>query len=140
MDETPTPTQQDLKTLITELVDHVAERVNQEKRANAVYANNTRLELSVWDLKILFGQLDQFQTPADIKWHTAVTVPWIQAKLLDYYLRLNIAYHEKKWGRVDVPASVVPTAPQPPTDELNDPDALALWEIYKKIHAEMFGS
>ena len=105
----------------------------------SVYANNSQLELSVWDLKIIFGQLDQHVNPARIDWHTAVTMPWMQAKLLAYHLRLNLAFHEKFKGVIQVDKSVIPPPPEPPSGEAaNDPTTHAVYELFKKIYAETF--
>jgi hypothetical protein len=32
---------------------------------------------SLWDWKIIFGQLEQYGGKPDIDWHTAVTMSWI---------------------------------------------------------------
>jgi hypothetical protein len=45
------------------------------------YANNVYYEASAWDLKLIFGQLDQ-QNGAKIVQHTAITVPWPLVKLM----------------------------------------------------------
>lgn len=104
----------------------------------AVYANNSHFEASVWDLKILFGQLEQHTGKSIVDWHTAITIPWMQAKLLDYYLRINIALHEIESGsRININPRVLPSkAGLPPTDDSN---AQALYEASVKIYNEMFG-
>ena len=56
------------------------------------YANNVFFVGSIWDLKILFGELTAVEQQVD--WHTAMTLPWAQAKLMSYYLQINIALHE----------------------------------------------
>ena len=72
------------------------------------YANNVRFESSVWDLKILFGLLDQSGESAVTKQHTAVNVPWMQAKLMIYFLYVNVLFHEMTHGRIRVPDSIMP--------------------------------
>lgn len=106
----------------------------------SIYANNSRFEPSVWDLRILFGQLEQHTGTSVVDWHTAVTVPWSQAKILCYYLRLNLAFHEQN-GPIPMSPRVTPPKPIPPTAEelKNDPHGMAFYELVKKIHAEMFG-
>ena len=106
------------------------------------YANNVRFEQSVWDLKMTFGQLAQNTGKADIDWHTAVTMPWMATKILEYYLRLNIAYYEKVYGPLQVQPRVIPPLQDPPTKEqlAADPKTIGLYETYKKIHEEIFGS
>jgi hypothetical protein len=113
----------------------------QRQNKKTVYANNFRLELSAWDLKILFGQIEQHTGSNEIDWHTAVTIPWSQVKILDYFLRTNIVYRERLDGEITIPARVIPAPPVAPTEEQvkANPKILELHEAYKKIHAEIFG-
>ena len=108
---------------------------------DSLYANNTRLETSVWDIKVLFGELGQHTGQEIVTFHTAITMPWLQAKLLCYYLQLNVAVHELS-GKIAVPSQMMPSLPQPPTPE----DGQADFPLRKQIHeiasamrAEMFG-
>ena len=104
-----------------------------------VYANNSLCEPSVWDLKVIFGQLEQHTGQTRIDWHTAVTMPWAQAKLLSYYIRLNIAQHEIQFGGLKSPPSITPARPSPPAGKLKgNPDELQFYEMAKAIHEEMF--
>lgn len=73
------------------------------------YANNTFFEPTIWDLKILFGEWAGRTN--SIEWHTAITVPWAQAKLMAYYLAINVAAHELRYGKIKVPDSMVPQDP-----------------------------
>jgi hypothetical protein len=106
----------------------------------SVYANNSLLESSVWDLKIMFGQLEQHTGNAKVDWHTAVTMPWMQAKVLCYYLRVNLAFHEMVSGPLKIHPNVAPPVPEPPAAEQceSDPKAQRLHEIIGRIHTEMF--
>jgi len=45
------------------------------------YANNVQFEASSFDLKVIFGQLQQSHGTQVLQ-ECAVTVPWVQAKLL----------------------------------------------------------
>lgn len=72
------------------------------------YANNLRLESSVWDLKLVFGSVDQFAIPVALRQHTGVTIPWSEAKLVVYYMYLNILLHEVQNGKVTIAESVWP--------------------------------
>jgi hypothetical protein len=105
---------------------------------DSVYANNTAFESSVWDLKIVFGQLELHTGKPGIEWHTEVTIPWLQAKILAYYLRVNITLHELQNGPVKVPSPVLPPKPAPPADE-NDLAEKEAYEAVLKIHTECFG-
>ena len=103
---------------------------SQEPRKSlpAVYANNTAVEASVWDLKVVFGQWYQ---SGGVDWHTMVTMPWAQAKLLAFYLRVNLAMYEAQHGKVIVPQAMWP---QPLPGDLADPaTAVAL---AREMHEE----
>jgi hypothetical protein len=110
-----------------------------------VYANNVRFESSVWDLKAVFGTLDQgtpdsAMYPATVKFHTAVTTPWAQVKLALYSLYLNVMFHENAEGTVSVSKIVVP----PPVAELvpemaNTEAGRAMIERDAKLRADLFG-
>jgi hypothetical protein len=88
------------------------------------YANNVGFEFTVWDLKILFGEYSDRIKGTD--WHTSVTIPWAQAKLMLYYLKLNIDFYEAQEGKIRVPGSMLP--PEPPAPSAN-PDDQKLHEI-----------
>jgi hypothetical protein len=105
----------------------------------SVYANNSNFEPSVWDLKIIFGQLEQHTGNAEVDWHTAVTMPWMQAKLLCYYLRVNLAIHEAQNGPISVHRNVIPILQPPVAGAASDTNAQQVYEIITKIHAEVFG-
>jgi len=94
----------------------------------ARYANNVHFEASVWDLKLLFSE---FQQPlgemAFIQQHTAITIPWVQVKLLTLMLQLNIIAHEAENGTISVPAHILPPI-APPGPEITDPQIRAMLE------------
>jgi hypothetical protein len=122
------------------LVKLVSNKLTKETKS-AAYANNAKYEASLWDFKIHFGQL-QIQPDANrVDWHTVVTIPWLQAKLLYYFVRVNVAYHEHDNGQMKIPASVLPPMPIAPTKEQaeKDPDWLEMYEIHRKIYEETFG-
>src|SRR5438270_12412186 len=80
------------------------------------YANNVQSEHSVWDFKVIFGTLDQSVQPNRVMQHTSINLPWLQVKLLSYYLNVAVAIHETENGKIKIPASVMP--PNPETIEL----------------------
>jgi hypothetical protein len=100
-----------------------------------VYANNVTFEISAWDLKIIFGQLDQ--AIGVIEQHTAITVPWALAKLALYHLRSQILAREMFWGPIRLTDDMLPTEPVPPAKELSEnPRFVALYEAAKKLREE----
>jgi hypothetical protein len=84
-----------------------------------VYANCAHLEISAWDAKVIFGQLDQSSGTPLVDWHTAVTLPWPQAKILAYYLQATIEAYEAINGRIKIPAGALPMKPVAPTNNSN---------------------
>src|SRR5690242_2782283 len=108
----------------------------------SVYANNSRFELSTWDLKIFFGQLSQFpEEKPYIDWHTAITLPWMQAKILSYFLQVNLAGYEAQNGKIRLPANIQPPVPPAPTLETeNEQYTQAVHELILKLHHDMFGA
>jgi len=111
---------------------------NSEPDLDSVYANNTILEISAFDLKIIFGQLDQRTGKDPVDWHTAVTLPWAQAKILSYFLQAQIAWCERIFTPIVVPSSVRPSKPELIEDKDN-PLLTEYFAFVKKIHDDVFG-
>jgi hypothetical protein len=134
------PTPEQAATFIALLTKALEAKAEPQKAYDEVYANNFHFEPSAWDLKILCGQLEQHTGKTTVDWHTALTIPWPQAKILAYYLRSQAAWIELQNGPITIPSSVMPVEPKPPTGEFeNDPLLNAFHEALKKIYAEMFG-
>jgi hypothetical protein len=135
----PTPGQ--AGEFLAELFKRVDAHLEQKNRFAVGYANNFNFEPSVWNLRIIFGELEQHSGTPIVDWHTAITIPWLQVKFVAYYLRLQAAWYEQQNGPIKAPAFVMPPEPKPPTGELaSDPAATAFYEAQKKIYAEMFGT
>jgi hypothetical protein len=93
-------------------------------------------EASAWDLKLIFGQLDQARTPNVVTQHTAMALSWLQVKLLIYYLQLDLAVYESQYGKIVIPAAILPPPPGPlPPEMENDPVARASTERAREIYA-----
>ena len=101
--------------------EEVDEIPNQEEPV-PMYANNTRFESTAWDLRLFFGQLAP-GSGTEIDWHTDITIPWPQAKILHLYLGINIALYEIENGKINIPKSVLPTPLIAPAEgaDMNDP-------------------
>jgi len=84
--------------------------VERHEDFTSLYANNVQFEVSTWDLKMVFGELDQSDPPGKSKviQHTAMTVTWLQAKIMAYYLNANILLHEADYGKIQIPANLHP--------------------------------
>ena len=103
------------------------------------YANNSLLQGSAWDLKIIFGELDQSTGPNSVIQHTAITLPWNQVKTLIYFLQLQLASQESERGKVHIPKEVVAHIPKEPPKEIKDVNPKsweAIYGLYQELLAE----
>jgi len=107
---------------------------------SSAYANHSFLEPSFWDLKMIFGQLDQSVDPLVVEQHTAITMAWAQVKVFSYFLRLQLAAHEMAHGKIKLPENIVPAEIVAPTEKDIEEQPLApqIFEEFKKIRDEMF--
>jgi hypothetical protein len=103
------------------------------------YANSVSFEFSAWDLKLVFGQLDQQSEKPLIERHTAVTIPWAVAKTLSYWLLANIAIYERNNGAIRVPPVVVPPRPEPSAGDSGDAVYRAMLEAHERLFGENAG-
>jgi len=103
------------------------------------YANNVYYEVSAWDLKLIFGQLDQSEGKVKIAQHTAITLPWAQVKLLSYWLKGQVEAFELSHGKIHMPDAIIPPKLQPLTDELRkqDANADAIYAIFHRLRDEL---
>jgi len=104
-----------------------------------IYANNVFFEPSGWDMKLIFGQLDQRTGKIAVRQHTAVTLPWAQIKLMLYWLQGHLELHEKFNGKVRIPFNAIPGEIQPPSEELrkHDPNVDAAFGIFQKFREKL---
>ncbi len=102
----------------------------------SLYANNLLYEASAWDLKIIFGQVDQSSGSTVVKPNVAVTIPWAQAKLTLYWLRLQVEVMETQTGKIPIRADLIPPENIPTEEQLNDPDMKKFFDMYKRVRDE----
>jgi hypothetical protein len=117
--------------------------VTFEHTANFVssYANSTIFESTAWDLKITFGQVEQVSGQAVVKQHLAVSIPWAQAKLALYWLRVHVEAMEIQSGKVPIRKDVIPPEPPPLSPEdANDPESKRIYEFVQKLREEFIAS
>jgi hypothetical protein len=132
---TPHSSKEGMPPEITKLIGAFINKLTHDTK-HIAYANNVRYEANIWDLRIIFGHLQEDH----IDWHTTITVPWAQVKLMTYYLRVNAAFHERGNDPVRIPVTMKPDPPAPPTeDQLNDPSYMELFEAHRKIYTDTFG-
>ena len=104
----------------------------------SLYANHVQFEPSVWDLKIIFGQLDQAKGPAVVEQHTAITLAWPEAKVAAYFLLANMIGHQSKIGIIPIHNSVIPVRPDS-SDPTLDEDSKGVVEYLAWVHDQFFG-
>ena len=126
------PDKPDVPQIMFELASEVYE----------AYANNVYYEGSAWDLKLIFGQLDQTGGKVRILQHSAITVPWTMAKLMVYWLRGQIEAHELANGKIHMPPAIIPPALPPVTEEQKkqDPNAETVYAIFNRLRDELVAS
>jgi hypothetical protein len=140
-EKTKEPTPEQAAAFMTVLTRALSTKMEQENKFEVAYANNFNFEPSTWDLKIIFGQLEQHTGLAEIDWHTAITIPWLQVKLVAYYLRVQAIWYELQNGPLNIPLNVMPPEPMPPVGEMAENSyAKAYYEAQKKIYMEMFST
>jgi hypothetical protein len=108
----------------------------------SLYANNIRLEPSVWDLKLIFGLLD-LSTPGEVtvEQHSAISMAWSEAKVMTFYLLVHLTAHQADNGPIQVPFPVIPPRPSSsdPTITGGLPARKAV-EYMAWIHEQLFGT
>jgi len=96
-------------------------------------------EPNAWDLKIIFGQLDQTSGTTMVKQHLAVTIPWAQAKLALFWLRMQVEGMEELAGKIALRKDVLPPElPALTAEQENDPAWRKIREAYGKAREELF--
>jgi len=105
------------------------ERIVRKRDENFIsrYANYSYLESSLWDLKMIFGEIDQSGEPNVVPITTALTLPWPQIKVLTYFLRLHLEAYEQEHGRIKIPPGII----LPPV-----PDNALVRKFYTEFVAE----
>lgn len=105
------------------------------------YSNHVLLEQSAFDLKLTFGIIDQRKTPADIEQHTAIILSWPEAKLLLYWIQINVALFEKENGKIKIPTNALPPeVSDPPPDPFNTPEGRAAFDVMRKMRADFLAN
>src|SRR5262249_19658754 len=100
------------------------------------YANNIVFESSIYDLKLVFGQNEQHVSPNAVVQHTAVTIPWAQAKVLAYALSLALTDQEARCGRIKLKKGLVAEFPEHMTKSFRDAGEISeeAWKALRKLY------
>jgi len=111
-------------------------KLRRDEEFESLYANNVNFESSVWDLKMIFGQLDQ--EASAVTQHTAMTLPWSTSKIAAYYMLVNLLVHQADNGAITIPARVVPPRPDPESPTV-EPHMKPVISYVAWIHDQFFG-
>jgi len=104
----------------------------------SAYADNARFEATVFNLKMIFGEIDLSSGTEVVKQHTSITLPWALVKLVVFYLQINILLHEAQIGKITVPPNQAPPA-MPEMSEVADvPQALI--DSVKRLREQFIAS
>ncbi|MGB9203418.1 MAG: hypothetical protein WCB94_05515 [Terriglobales bacterium] len=105
------------------------------------YANNTFLESTAWDLKVIFGQADLAISPNTVVQHTGITLSWPQVKILLYFLQIHLTVHEVDYGRLTIPKGVIVDVPVPDKETLKQyPNAMQIYKEMCKVHDDFLAA
>jgi len=105
------------------------------------YANNINFESTAWDMKITFGHVERATDPVVIRHDFAVTIPWPQAKLALFWLRLHVETTEAEVGaKIPIRKDLIP--PELPQVDAQKEDAAMkqFREIYERLRTEFLAS
>ena len=106
-----------------------AEGILKDDEFQDFFANNTLLHSSLWDLRILFGQVDQTLEGGAAVYKASVSIPWPQVKVFVYFLRLHLSGYEARNGRIRIPPGIIPEWPsEPQHGEPNDE-----WKVLRQV-------
>lgn len=102
------------------------------------YANNVNYEQTAWDLKLIFGQVDGNV----VRQHLAVTIPWPQAKLAAFWLRVQVESAEAYVGaKIPIRKDLIPAElPSLTPEQEKDPAWRAFYELYSKAREDFIAT
>jgi len=103
----------------------------------SLYANNVQFESSVWDLKMIFGQLDQGK--GVIEQHTSMTLSWLHAKVAAYYLLINVLLQQSRTGAISIPSVVTPSRPDRNDPTIENEEGRRVVDYLAWVHDQFFG-
>ena len=110
----------------------------RDEEFTSLYANNTQFESTLWDLKMLFGQVDLAKSA--IEQHTAMALPWPHAKIAAYYMIVNVILHQSNNGNIFIPPNIVPKRPDVNDPEIPDDNGRQVVAYLAWVHDQIFGA
>lgn len=115
------------KTKSNEPVGALPQHLRPNPDIRYLYANNVFFDTSVFDLKVLFGELRRDHNGWFVAQHTSVTLGWTEAKIAALFLALNVMMHEDANGTI-----LLPEGARPPIVE-SDEASQQLREILEPV-------
>jgi hypothetical protein len=105
------------------------------------YSNNIQFKPTEWDLKAIFGEMEQ-QTDGSVtvQQHTAIVLTWLQAKIMHYFLGMQLGVYELTHGKIPIPQSVMPLETPPPSGNMDTPDNRLFHEYMNKFREQFIES
>jgi len=101
------------------------------------YANNILFESTAWDMKLTFGHIDRATAPLLVMNDCSVTIPWPQAKLALFWLRLHVEMAEAEIeGKIPIRKDLLPLELPETLSGLDEVAAQRFREVYQRIRAE----
>src|SRR5260370_42525715 len=91
--------------------------IEHSKSFISLYANHVLFHPTAWDLKILFGQVENRSGTDVVTQDAAITIPWAQAKLALFYLRAQVEVMEMLSGKIPLRKDLLPADVRPLTPE-----------------------
>jgi hypothetical protein len=112
--------------------------ISRAEDFSELYANNVTFESSLWDLKLVFGQTDQHIGSNAIVQHTAITIPWAQAKVFAYTLSLLLADQEDRSGRIQLKKGIIAEFPEQMPKAVRDSGDVSekTWKRLRKLYED----
>jgi hypothetical protein len=111
--------------------------IKRHENFESWYSNNIQMQPTEWDLKCFFGEMEiqQDGTPV-VQQHTAIVQSWLQAKIMNYFLTLQLSVYELTHGKIPIPPSAMPSEPVPPSGAIDTPDTRVIYEFIKKFRED----
>lgn len=114
-------------------------RIKRSENFETLYANTCMIEATVWDLKLLFGELMSDEQGGVIEQHTGMTLPWTLVKILAFHLAINVIAFEEENGPIRLSAPMLPLISRLTAKAKADPRIMAiLTALVAKSNPELF--
>ena len=114
--------------------------IRRSKDFLTLYANQAIFETSAWDLKIILGILDQRFGKIAVDQVAEIMIPWPLAKVMLYWLELQVTGYELENGKIQVSASAIPPAWIIPENLKDNPVVQKFHEYAVKLRQEFIDS